>query len=83
MFSELRLMMEDYDNHQDYYEAAYERLIEQENPFFALDITGLNWIEIDTLADFSEAAHIFQTAHTPLFCRSDNSLKAKGAPRIG
>ncbi|MFT6703430.1 MAG: choline kinase [Pseudomonadales bacterium] len=61
LFNELRLMMEDQSNHQEYYEAAYERLIEQDVPFFALDITGLKWVEIDTQNDFSEAARLFQT----------------------
>ncbi len=59
LFAELRLMMEDKSNHQEYYEGAYERLIEQQVPFYALDITGLKWIEIDTLEDFSEAATIY------------------------
>ncbi|MCW8931291.1 MAG: phosphocholine cytidylyltransferase family protein [Gammaproteobacteria bacterium] len=59
LFSELRLMMEDESNHQEYYEEAYERLIEQQVPFYALDITGSKWIEIDTLEDFSEAAKIY------------------------
>ena len=59
LFQELELMMEDQSNYQEYYEAAYERLINQANPFFALDITGLKWIEIDTVDDFREAANIF------------------------
>lgn len=83
LFHELRLMMEDHDNHQDYYESAYERLIEQEFLFFALDITGLKWIEIDTAADFSEAANIFQTSHSPSSYVPHNTSKAKVAPAIG
>ncbi|MFA6036968.1 MAG: phosphocholine cytidylyltransferase family protein [Legionellales bacterium] len=59
LFAELRLMMEDKSKHQEYYEAAYEQLIEQQVPFYALDITGLKWIEIDTLEDFNEATNIF------------------------
>ena len=61
LFNELRQMMEDQANHQEYYEAAYERLIDQSTPFFALDITGLSWVEIDTVNDFDEAARLFKT----------------------
>lgn len=61
LFKELRLMMKDEANHQEYYEAAYERLIDQSEPFFALDITGLNWVEIDTVDDYDEAARLFKS----------------------
>ena len=61
-FSKLRLMMENESKHQEYYEGAYERLIEQQVSFYALDITGLKWIEIDTLEDFNEAATIWNNA---------------------
>ena len=40
-------MMEQDENHQQYYEGAYERLMEKDMPFYALDITGLKWAEID------------------------------------
>lgn len=53
-------MMEDQTNNQEYYEAAYERIIEQEVPFYAMDITGLKWVEIDAIDDFSEAAQLFR-----------------------
>lgn len=59
LFSELKLMMQDKENHQAYYEAAYERLIEKDSTFNTLDITGLKWTEIDTLADFDLAKSIF------------------------
>jgi len=62
LFSELKLMMEDEKNHQEYYEEAYDRLIEKHVPFYGLDITGLKWIEIDTLEDFSEAVTIYRKA---------------------
>ncbi len=45
-------MMQDKKNHQEYYEGAYERLIEHNVPFYALDISGLKWLEIDTHEDF-------------------------------
>lgn len=59
LFSELKLMMLDTENHQAYYEAAYERLIEKNSTFNTIDITGLKWTEIDTLADFDLAKSIF------------------------
>ncbi|VAW95910.1 putative nucleotide sugar-1-phosphate transferase [hydrothermal vent metagenome] len=59
LFAELETMMADEKNHQEYYEAAYERLIETNVPFYALDITGLKWTEIDTKEDFMTARRIF------------------------
>ena len=52
LFNDLELMMKDEKYHQEYYEAAYERLIEKDVPFYALDISGLRWTEIDTKEDF-------------------------------
>ena len=52
-------MMRDKNNYQEYYEGAYERLIEQKIPFYALDITGLKWVEIDTKEDFHMAETMF------------------------
>ena len=37
-------MMQDKKNHQEYYEGAYESLIEKKIPFYALDISGLKLI---------------------------------------
>lgn len=59
LFAELEIMMEDEQNHQDYYEVAYERLILKNIPFYALDISGLRWTEIDTKEDFITAERIF------------------------
>ena len=59
LFNELELMMKDEQYHQEYYEAAYERLIEKDVPFHALDISGLKWTEIDTQEDFMLAENIF------------------------
>ncbi len=60
LFKELELMMKDKKNHQEYYESAYERLIEKNVPFYALDITGLKWVEIDTPHDFAIAKKYFR-----------------------
>nr|MDT0254009.1 phosphocholine cytidylyltransferase family protein [Endozoicomonas sp.] len=59
LFSELKEMMKDKKNYQEYYEAGYERLIEKDVIFNVLDITGLKWIEIDTVEDFATAERIF------------------------
>ena len=59
LFSELKLMMQEEKNHQAYYEAAYERLIEKGTEFNTIDITGHKWTEIDTLDDFDLAKSIF------------------------
>lgn len=59
LFAELEIMMEDEQNHQEYYEGAYERLIAKGVPFHALDISGLKWTEIDTKEDFAAAERIF------------------------
>lgn len=59
LFAELKIMMEDGQNYQEYYEAAYERLIKKNVPFYALDISGFKWTEIDTKEDFITAEKIF------------------------
>lgn len=59
LFSELKEMMKDKKNHQEYYETGYERLIEKDVIFNVLDITGLKWTEIDTIEDFATAERIF------------------------
>jgi choline kinase len=59
LFAELRSMMEHAQNHQEYYEGAYERLMKKGVPFYAIDITGLKWTEIDTKQDFQIAENTF------------------------
>ena len=62
LFKELELMMQDKTNHQEYYEGAYERLIEKNVPFYSLDISGLKWVEIDTREDLDFGIKIFSNA---------------------
>jgi choline kinase len=59
LFAELKEMMTDNANHQEYYEGGYERLIAKNVVFNVLDITGLKWTEIDTVEDFASAERIF------------------------
>jgi len=60
LFAELREMMHDEHNFQEYYEGAYQRLIANGVAFDVLDITGLAWTEIDTHQDYETADRIFR-----------------------
>ncbi|MFT6944574.1 MAG: NDP-sugar pyrophosphorylase family protein, partial [Yoonia sp.] len=59
LFAELREMLEKPEHNQDDYEVAYARLFEKGTPFYAIDITGINWTKIDTVADFEAANEMF------------------------
>ena len=60
LFAELKIMMKDRQNYQEYYEGAYERLIKKDIPFYALDISGLKWTEIDTKEDYVAAENMLK-----------------------
>ncbi len=62
LFASLAAMMQDPANHQRYYEVAYDMIVRAGEPFKALDITGLNWVEIDTLEDYEQAQRLFGQA---------------------
>jgi choline kinase len=66
LFAELTQMMESHAHLQDYYEAAYARLVDKGTIFHALDITGLNWTEIDTAEDFAAANAMFGSPITTI-----------------
>ena len=59
LYDELKVMMSLPQNNNEYYESAYERLMKKGVPFYVMDITGLKWIEIDTVSDFQSAENIF------------------------
>ena len=65
LLAELQKNMLDVENHQNYYEDAYERLIAKNVPFHTLDISGLRWTEIDTHEDFAMAEKIFRLSSSP------------------
>lgn len=46
-------------NVNEYYEESYQRLINNNVSIYALDIKGINWIEIDTIGDVNRAKNIF------------------------
>ena len=60
LFAELSSMMESRSNAKAYYEAGYARLIDKKVPFNIVDITGLDWAEIDTVEDFDAANAMFK-----------------------
>lgn len=64
LFATLAAMMEDPVNHQRYCEVAYDAIIRAGEPFKALDITGVRWVEIDTLEDYKLAQRLFGQADT-------------------
>ncbi|MEH6647309.1 phosphocholine cytidylyltransferase family protein [Sulfitobacter sp.] len=66
LFAQLSETMESHDNVQEYYEAAYARLVTQGVVFEALDITGLDWTEIDTAEDFAAANAMFRSPVTTI-----------------
>lgn len=59
LFAELERLMRDEKNHQEYYDDSYTTLVEKEIPFYAVDITGLKWVEIDTHQDYQRAQNMF------------------------
>ena len=65
LYEELGEMMEQEAHHQEYYEAAYERLMVKDVAFHAVDISGSNWVEIDTREDFAAANLMFATPINP------------------
>ena len=46
-------------NHQKYYEVVYDAIVQAGEPFKALDITGLRWVDLDTLEDYELAQRLF------------------------
>ncbi len=62
LFATLDAMVADPANHQSYCEVAYDAIVQAGEPFKALDITGLDWVEIDTLEDYQLAQRLFVDA---------------------
>jgi choline kinase len=74
LFAELTQMMTHHGHLQEEYEAAYARLIASGTEFRALDLTGLNWTEIDTAEDFAAANAMFGSAITTVSRNQQKSL---------
>jgi choline kinase len=60
LFAELENLMQDEKNFQEYYDDSYTTLVNKGVKFYASDITGLKWVEIDTHDDFARAQEIFK-----------------------
>lgn len=59
-YAELEKLMQDEKNWQEYYDDTYTTLVARGVPFYAVDITGLDWVEIDTHDDFHKAEETFK-----------------------
>ncbi|WP_324751776.1 phosphocholine cytidylyltransferase family protein [Roseovarius sp. Pro17] len=79
LFAELAQMMQSTAHYQEYYEAGYERLLAKGTVFHALDITGLNWTEIDTEADFAAANAMFGSPVTTVSRGQQRALDENAA----
>lgn len=60
LFSELEKLMTYKENWQEYYDDSYTTLAGKGIPMYAVDITGLKWVEIDTIQDFRRAEKLFR-----------------------
>jgi choline kinase len=59
LFAELESLMKDQANWQEYYDDSYTTLVAKGCPMYAVDITGLKWVEIDTHEDYAKAQEMF------------------------
>ncbi len=59
LFAELEALMNDQANWQEYYDDSYTTLVAKGCPMYAVDITGLKWVEIDTHEDYAKAQEMF------------------------
>ncbi len=59
LFEELERLMKDPKNYKEYYDDSYTTLVRKGIPFYAVDITGLKWVEIDTHEDNDRAKRLF------------------------
>jgi len=60
LFAELERLMADVRNYGEYYDDSYTTLVNEGIPFYAVDITGLKWVEVDTHEDYKNAVEIFR-----------------------
>lgn len=59
LFAELERLMNNEANFNEYYDDSYTTLVNQGVKFGAVDITGLNWVEVDTYEDYKRAKKLF------------------------
>ncbi len=82
LFAALAQMMESPGRHQDYQEAAYEELLAKDVAFHGLDITGMNWTQIDTPADFAAANAMFGSPVTTVSRGQQRAIDEGAAARV-
>jgi len=61
VFAELRALIDDGETHE-YYERAYERLIQNGAPFRCADVSSCQWYEIDNADDLRAAEQLLSVA---------------------
>lgn len=59
LFDCLKELMKDPAHLQSYYEVAYDQIIQDGQLFKTIDISGLRWVEMDTLEDYQLAQSYF------------------------
>lgn len=59
LFLNLENLMTNPKNYQQYYDDQYGVITQSGVPFYAVDITGLKWVEIDTHEDYQKAIKLF------------------------
>lgn len=59
LFEELASMAGDPAHRQSYYEVAYDAIVQAGERFGVVDVTGLAWVEVDTVADYQRAQALF------------------------
>lgn len=59
LFKKLEELMQNKSNFNEYYDDQYGVLSAQGTPFYACDISGFNWAEIDTHEDYRLAQELF------------------------
>jgi len=59
LFSLLEKLMQNEKNYQEYYDDSYTTLVTQGIPFYAVDVSGFKWVEVDTIEDYLLAEKLF------------------------
>mgnify|MGYP003633786787 CR=1 FL=1 len=76
LFAELAQIMDDPMRSNDPDTVAYARLSAAGTPFHALDIAGLNWVRIDSKADFDAANAMFGSPVTTVSRGQERAIDA-------
>lgn len=58
-FEELQKLMKNEKNYQEYYDDSYTTLVKKGIKFKAIDISGLDWVEVDTFEDYQKLIKLY------------------------